>query len=479
MEEKIDRTDETTIDLSRLLRELVPVARRLFYLPLILAVLVGALWLGKTYLTYTPMYRCEVTFTIQVSSSGSGTGYNYYNKTVAEQLGKTFPYLINSDYMYSRLKKELGVGYINGSISAETVENTNLFTMRVVSNSASDAMAILQAAINVYPEVADYVIGSTSMNLLTEPTEPTAPYNGINAASELIKGVLMGFAAGVAVLLVCAMLRNTVRESEDIRNKLNQSCLATLPRVTFKKRTNGMADNSVTILNPRVPSAFQESIRGLRLKLLRKMEGEGCRAILVTSTMPGEGKTTVSTNLALALSKNGAQVILIDMDLRRPSVKKALGVTTPSNGLVELRERKVASLGACLNRIEGTTLTLLAGDIPRKSTRPISARWMKNLIDTLRSQADYIIVDTPPTGLLADSANIANAVDCAVYVIGAGGVETPQILDGLQTLSESGVGVIGCVLNGVQTSYGSYGSKYGYGYSNGYYGAKNKSQDEK
>lgn len=472
-EKKIDRRDEGVIDISRLLQEFLPVLKKLFWIPLALAAIVGALWFAKGYFSYTPMYACEVTFTIQVSASGNteqSSGYSYYNKATAEQLGKTFPYLIQSDLMYSKLKKELGVSVINGSITAETMDNTNLFTMRVTSSSPRDAKAILEAVIKVYPEVADYVIGSTTMNLLTDPVEPTVPYNSFSPVKTFIKGAIVGLIIGFVFLMLCAAIRNTVREPDDIRIKLNQTCLATLPKVTFKKRKQHNV-NTLSILNKRVFGSFQESIRSLRIKLLRRLESGKCHAILVTSTMPGEGKTTVSTNLALALSKNGARVILVDMDLRRPSVKKALGITTPSNGLVELRERKVKSVGECLSEIEGSTLKLLAGDVPRKSTRPISARWLKSLIDMLRSQADFIIVDTPPCGLLADSANIASAVDSALYVIGAGGVEISQILDSLQFLSESGTSVIGCVLNGVETHLsGGYGYGYGYGYGGYSYG---------
>ncbi|PWM44375.1 MAG: hypothetical protein DBX62_09925 [Clostridia bacterium] len=472
-EKKIDRRDEGAIDISRLLQEFLPVLKKLFWIPLALAAIVGALWFAKGYFSYTPMYACEVTFTIQVSASGNteqSSGYSYYNKATAEQLGKTFPYLIQSDLMYSKLKKELGVSVINGSITAETMDNTNLFTMRVTSSSPRDAKAILEAVIKVYPEVADYVIGSTTMNLLTDPVEPTVPYNSFSPVKTFIKGAIVGLIIGFVFLMLCAAIRNTVREPDDIRIKLNQTCLATLPKVTFKKRKQHNV-NTLSILNKRVSGSFQESIRSLRIKLLRRLESGKCYAILVTSTMPGEGKTTVSTNLALALSKNGARVILVDMDLRRPSVKKALGITTPSNGLVELRERKVKSVGECLSEIEGSTLKLLAGDVPRKSTRPISARWLKSLIDMLRGQADFIIVDTPPCGLLADSANIASAVDSALYVIGAGGVEISQILDSLQFLSESGTSVIGCVLNGVETHLsGGYGYGYGYGYGGYSYG---------
>ena len=160
-EKKIDRRDEGAIDISRLLQEFLPVLKKLFWIPLALAAIVGALWFAKGYFSYTPMYACEVTFTIQVSASGNteqSSGYSYYNKATAEQLGKTFPYLIQSDLMYSKLKKELGVSVINGSITAETMDNTNLFTMRVTSSSPRDAKAILEAVIKVYPEVADYVI---------------------------------------------------------------------------------------------------------------------------------------------------------------------------------------------------------------------------------------------------------------------------------------------------------------------------------
>ena len=273
-QQKIARRDEGAIDISRLLQEFLPVLKKLFWIPLALAAIVGALWFAKGYFSYMPMYACEVTFTIQVSASGNteqSSGYSYYNKATAEQLGKTFPYLIQSDLMYSKLKKELGVSVINGSITAETMDNTNLFTMRVTSSSPRDAKAILEAVIKVYPDVADYVIGSTTMNLLTDPVEPTVPYNSFSPVKTFIKGAIVGLIMGFVFLMLCAAIRNTVREPDDIRIKLNQTCLATLPKVTFKKRKQHNV-NTLSILNKRVSGSFQESIRSLRIKLLRRLE---------------------------------------------------------------------------------------------------------------------------------------------------------------------------------------------------------------
>ena len=112
--------------------------------------------------SYQPMYASEATFTIQVvSGTGSdiaGGGYGYYDKATAEQLGKTFPYLIQSDLMRGKLCRAMGVTTLNGTITAQTVSDTNLFTIRVTSPSAQDAKAILDKVIELYPDVAGYVI---------------------------------------------------------------------------------------------------------------------------------------------------------------------------------------------------------------------------------------------------------------------------------------------------------------------------------
>ena len=314
-ERKIDRTDEEgLIDLSRLLREARSVLRRLYWLPLALAAVMALLICLHGWRSYQPMYASEATFTIQVvSGTGSdiaGGGYGYYDKATAEQLGKTFPYLIQSDLMRGKLCRAMGVTTLNGTITAQTVSDTNLFTIRVTSPSAQDAKAILDKVIELYPDVAGYVIGSTSMNLLTQPQAATEPYNAFHPLRSAAKGAALGLVLGLAVVLLCAAARRTVRDTEDVRMKLNQTCLAALPKVRFKQRGKGGGEELMSIQNEHVSSAFQEGVRSLRIKLLRELpEGEGCRTILVTSTLPGEGKTTVAVNLAQSLSRGGLRAV--------------------------------------------------------------------------------------------------------------------------------------------------------------------------
>ena len=115
--------------------------------------------------------------------------------------------------------------------------------------------------------------------------------------------------------------------------------------------------------------------------------------------------------------------------------------------------------------VEGSRLRLLAGDRPTQDARQqLTSRRLGALVDQLRREAEYVVLDTPPCGLLADSAGLTRLADGTLYVLRSGAVEMSHIVDSLQFLSETGTPLMGCVLNGVQTGQGGYGYGYGYGY---------------
>ena len=455
-EHKLDQ-EEGRIDLYRLLPELGRALRRLFWVPLLLALL-GATAMGvRAWRSYVPRYHSEATFTIETSASAlsdmAGSG-SYYDKATAEQLAKTFPYLLQSDLLQSLLRQELGVSWLNGSISARAVDNTSLFSLRVTSASAQDAYDILETVIRIYPRVADYVVGSTEMHILTQPAvaaQPDAPFDPVRS---ICKGALLGLALGLAVVLLFAATRRTVRTPEEVKRRLNQTCLASLPAVRFKRRS-GQFDRTISIQNPRISGAFLENVRSLRIKFLR--EAEGRKVIMVSSTLPGEGKTTVAVNLALTLSQNGARVILVDLDLRKPSVKRCLGVSVPSRGAPELLNLRGADPREHLLTLEGTQVRLLAGDEPSSNPRrQMESRRLEALLTTLREEADY-----------------------SLYVVRSGTAQVSHILDSLQFLAGSGTPLMGCVLNGASGGGGRYGYGYGYGYGGDHYGKYHAYRQEK
>lgn len=471
-------SDAEKIDLFRLLHEFWKAAQRLFWIPVALAVLGCAFFAARSWWRYTPMYQSEVTFTIQTSSSGSagdiGGGNTYYDKAAAEQLTKTFPYIIGSELLQSMLRQELGVEALNGSVTAHTVENTNLFSLVATSSDPQAAYDMLTAVMQVYPKVADYVIGSTDMYILTEPVVATEPYNDLSVLRPAVKGALLGCVVGLAVLLLYAATRKSIQDPREVRSQLNQVCLGTVPQVSFKRRSKE-TEPIVSIQNEKISGEFQESIRRLRMKFLRENETKTAQVLMVTSTLPGEGKTTMASNLALSLSQSGARVILVDLDLRKPSVKKNLGISVRSKGMGYLLT-KGGNAREYLLSVEESGLRLLADDEPTGSLRTKAAsRRLNAILEELRQEADYIILDTPPSGLLADSGAVAHLADGTIYVIRAGVPQVSHILDVFQFLGESGTKIMGCVLNGVHGSrsgYGYYGYGYHYGYGYGGYGTK-------
>lgn len=466
-QQKLDQAPEIAkIDLIRLIREFLKALRKLFFVPLVLAVVLGAFMGFRAWRGYAPQYKSEATFTIQLITPDLYNSYgssDYYNSSTAGQLATVFPYLLESELMQTALRAELGVDWINGSIRAGTVDNTNFFSLSVTSGSPQDAYDIVCAVMTVYPDVANYVLGSIEMNVLSEPTLPTEPYNTFSAKRTIAMGALAGIALGLGLIFIYAAGQRTIRKKEDVRKSLNQTCLATLPKVNFKRRAVS-SDQTVSILNPKVGNAFQESVRSLRIKLMRKLSKDGSQVVMVTSTQAGEGKSTVSVNLALSLSQSGLRVILVDLDLRKPAVKKTLGIKTATKGVPEIFKKNSETSWATLATLKGTQLRILAGDVAAPDPQRImESRRLASLITKLREEADVVILDTPPCGLLADSAALANVVDGALYVIRSERAQVSQIMDGLQFLSSSGIPVLGCVLNDAVESNAGYGNGYGYG----------------
>lgn len=482
MAEELNNENEAgKLDLYRFLREFQPIVFRFIWIPVILAILLGA----RSYLSqkngYVPRYRAEATFSISVTGTSMidmAGSTNYYDKATAEQLATIFPYLLSTDLMQSKLQKALNSTYVNGSISATTVSNTNLFTLSVTSTSAQDAYHVLMAVIDVYPSIANYVVGTTAMNMIIEPSVPVAPYNSDSISlKSVIRQAIYGIALGIVILCLITLTRRSIFSKNDVHKMLNQRCLGEVPQVTFKKRRNSQTSTAVHVLNSRISTGFKESIRSMRVKFLHYAEERNCRVIMVTSTIPGEGKTTISANLALALSQNGHRVILIDMDLRKPSVKKALGITIPSKGVPEYLEEgdKIQSY---LRPIKDTGLFIMAGDKAVSNPREqLNSHKLNEMVRAFSALADYVILDSPPAGILADSISLSRLADGAVYVVGEGVTQAQQILDGLQSLGGTGCKLLGCVLNRMHTGVlSAYGYGYGYGGYGGYSSKKHQSR---
>ncbi len=458
--------EKLELDLDRFLDGL----KKFWWLCLILAVIGASVLYVRSSAAFTPRYSVSVTFTVQTQSIQTGslgiTSYSYSsNRATATLLSSAFPSIIKSNILQDVICNDLGLSYFPCSLSASVVPKTNMFTVTAIGTDAQLTYDVLQSVIRKYPEVAQYVIGNTVLDILTEPVFPTVPSNRFEYRTEIIKGALIGLAIGLAWVIVYSMMRNTVRSREDIRKKLNQNCIGILPNVTFK-RYNREINRAIVLNNSLLGEDYLESFRALRNSLLASADDK--RVIMVTSVAPGEGKTTVSVNLAMSLAMMNKKVILVDADVRNSNVAQTLGLPETDTNK---NESKVCHI-TDYKIDEGVGMSVLQFNVEHYSIwKLFDIKRFQALFARLQHEYDYVIVDTSPVGLTSEPAIIAQVANLAVMVVKQDMVRTPRLLSALDTIMASNVKVAGCVLNGVSSTRSGYGygySHYGYGY--GYYG---------
>lgn len=460
--------NQNYIDISELLSRFFRELKKLWIPAIIVTAAFAVLFALRAKMNYTPMYQSRAMFTVSSGySSDDILSYSYYyDNEAAKQLAAAFPYMLGTDVMNELVKNELGESYINGSIRAEAVADTNLFILTVTSSDPQDAYDILEAVIASYPRVALYMVDYSQVIMKSEPTVPTAPYNSFSWKGSAVKGGMLGLGLSCLAALVLAMMRKTIFSAADLKASANVPILASVARTSAKKRRSGKGIISLT--HAGVDPDFVEAMRGLRIKLLRAMTEPGAQVILVTSTLPGEGKTTISANLALSLASSGLRTVLIDTDLRKQDTKAAVGVNDTRPGLPEYMTDSNIKVASMLSPVPGSSIEVICSTAAKRRP-PMNAHKLEQLIERLRPDYDYIVLDTPPCGIISDAKFICRCADAIVYVVRHDYASRNQIVDSMQELADQKAKLTGCVLN--DTPAVSHSKRYGYGqYGYGKYG---------
>ena len=409
----------------------------------------------RAWRAFTPQYESEAVFTVNSGYSRDDIlSYSYYyDNEAANQLAAAFPSMLKTDVMRELVKQELGTDTINGTVTAESVAGTNLFVLRVRSRDAKTAHDILCAVIDSYPQVASYMVEYSQVVIRSSPTLPESPCNGFSWARQLAKGALLGLGAVLVLTVLIAASRKTFCTTDDVKACLSVPVLAGIPETRVKRRRSRDARPDIRAVG--VDRGFAEAVKKLRLRVCAD---ENARVVMVTSTVPGEGKTTVAANLALSIAQTGKRTLLVNGDLRKTGEEPRDGES----------ENGVATW-------PGSSLTVLRGEEYSAKGGGAGIQRLGRAIRQLREEYDYIIVDTPPSGIISDAKFLCRYTDGVLYVIRRDLAPRRQVIDALDSLHAQSARIIGCVLNGTVSAahgYGRYG-KYGrYGYGKYGYGHK-------
>ena len=291
---------------------------------------------------------------------------------------------------------------------------------------------------------------------------PDTPIKPKKSLIVVLAAMLAGM-AGVAMVLLLEFLNNPFKSTEDVEGKLNLPVLGILPLLKGKAR-----GDIANMFKSDSDKSFTESIRTIRTGVVLSGLDNPHKVLVVTSSIPGEGKSSVAANLASAMAQM-ERVLLIDADMRRPTVAKNFAFPVGTPGLANL-VAGTARLEDCIQTMDDNLDIIPAGTVPPNPLELLSSKRFETVLEVLESRYDRIVIDSPPTQVVSDALVLSTHANAVIYVIKSESTAIPLAKRGIGQLLQNNAPVTGVVLNQVDIakakkqgySYGGYYDYYGY-----------------
>ncbi|MCX6399630.1 MAG: polysaccharide biosynthesis tyrosine autokinase [Propionibacteriales bacterium] len=407
--------------------------------------------------TRTPAYesRAQIFLTVDVRDTTDA----YAASLFASGRASSYADLASSTELASRVIDQLGLNLTSeelaSRINAEVVESTSLIELRVVDPDPERAQLIAGVVTTEFTKyVADLetpTAGSSSQIVAKVTDEASLNRSQVSpdVVLNLVVAVLIGLLTGVALAVARDLLDRTIRTADHVAELTESPVLASIG-------FDGDIRTAPLLTDLGGFAARTEAFRLLRTNLQFIDLDHQPRCLVITSAVPGEGKTMTSTNLAVALAQTGRNTLIIDADLRRPRVATTLGLD-PAVGLTTALVGKT-EIHDAIQVHEASGLHVLAsGAKPPNPTEILQSKITQDLIRRLRSSYDMVIIDAPPLLPVADASVLAKLADGVIIVVRHGKTTKDQVNEAINRLNQVGARLYGVVVNMVaKRAIGSY-----------------------
>jgi capsular exopolysaccharide synthesis family protein len=367
---------------------------------------------------------------------------------------------IRNEYEAALATERRLAGALEESKSAAMDLNRKSVSYTVLEREAQSNRQIYEALLQRQNELQIVSnSGGNNVRLMDHAVVPGRPFTP-DVRRNYLLGALAGLLLSLGLVLVMDYLDDTVKTPEDITRRLKLPFLGLVPAVK----------TGSPLLSQAAPHEYGEAFRALRTSLVFSSGVEGTRVIALTSAQPLEGKTTTACNMAIALAYGGSRVLLIDADMRRPSVARTLGIEN-NVGLSHLLTAQATARQAIRRTDVQNLWVMTAGVTPPNPSELLASDRMKTLISNVQhGPFDWVIIDTPPVLAVTDAVIIAPAVSGVVFVVGSEMTQRRLAERAVETLQTSRPHLLGAVLNRVDIIRNKYyySRYYGYKYKNYY-----------
>jgi polysaccharide biosynthesis transport protein len=300
------------------------------------------------------------------------------------------------------------------------------------------------------------------------PVSPSFPRTNFNKAV----GIAGGLFFGICLAILLEMMDTNLKTMTEIEQALQLPLIAAIPAVDSEHLLPGKFREFAVSRGVSSWSKMAEALRGMRTSILLSSPGSPPKVIMVASTRPGEGKSSVASLTAITFALNGSKVLLVDGDLRRPAIHlrfrigKGLGLSSVLSGTVPFRE-------AAVPWTDLPNLHILpSGPIPPLPSELLGSKQMEDMLTLVRNEYDFVIIDTPPVLAVTDASVIGRLADAAILILRYGAARKQVVLRCLDLLERSGTHLLGVAVNAVDFTAPEYSEYYGRKYYE-YYGERN------
>ena len=488
------RMDEIEIDLGRVFRAVIKRA----WLVAVTAVLCAVLTFAGTFFFITPEYQSSAMFYVNnsnLSLGSSSLSITSGDLSTSRHLVDSYIVILNTRETMVDVLDYCSAPYsyrqLRNMISASAINGTEIFKVTVTSTDPEEAERIASAIAYILPKRIATIIDGTSARVADAAIVPSSPSSPLYANNTII-GFLLGAIIAAAIIALREAFDTTVRTEGDIAQNCRYPVLASVPDMTAPGKGSVYANANrekgkyatktqqarLATFGPNISFAASEAYKLLRTKIQFSFADEhDCHIIGLSSALSGEGKSLTTVNLAYALSQLDKKVLLIDCDMRRPTLAEKLNLKKyPGLSNYLTRQSKLSDLlQPCeLKSGENVFHVITAGQNPPNPVELLSSSRMSNALEQLRKAYDYVILDLPPVGEVSDALTASQYTDGILLVVRQNYCDRHMLADTVQQFDFVNAKTLGVVFNGTNENngkgyykrYSQYGKGYGRNYEN-------------
>jgi capsular exopolysaccharide synthesis family protein len=409
--------------------------------------------------TSAKVYQASVQIFVASTDTSNAT-LQYQGSAFAQIQVQTFSKIVGSPDVVHKVQQDLDLqmsdSELKSKISGTAPTGQSIVNLQVQDSSPSRAAAIANSAATAFISVIEgyYTTNGASSvrlfptSLATAPSSPVSPKPILNISL----GFLLGLLVGAALAVARDILDNRIKDAESLSKVAGSPTMGVIVEDP-KTQRHAIATRSGT------RSVRAENYRQLRANLQFANVDQHPRVIAVTSSIPGEGKTTVAINLASTLAEAGFTVCLVDADLRRPTIAKVLGLLSPV-GLTSVLIHQI-DLSEAMQNAGSSLYVLTSGPTPPNPSEVLASSYVRDVIRSLLDRVDYVVIDTAPLLPVADGSEVAALADGTLLVVRHAVTTDAQIKRAITSLRRVDAKLLGMVLNRVPVKRNN---EYGYTY---------------